>query len=265
MVFRDISKQIENSKRIEYMAFHDELTTLPNLRYLKEKLAQELCKNSSLAFLIVDIDRFKHFNEALGHNYGDIILQIVANRLKEQVPSQAFVGRLTGDEFVIVYPDMNEENEVDAFCRQVQDRINEPMQVNHLLLNVSVTIGGSLYPRHGNEGDELLKHANMALMEAVQQQIPFQLYMSSMDGKAFDRLVLENDLYYALQKDELHLVYQPQVDIESGQIQGLEVLLRWQHSKYGFISPAQFIPIAESTGLIIPIGEGGCSGPPAIS
>ena len=129
------------------------------------------------------------------------------------------------------------------------------MQVNHLLLNVSVTIGSSLYPNHGNEGDELLKHANMALMEAVQQQVSFQMYQPCMDDKALDRLVLENDLHYALQKDELHLVYQPQIDIVTGQIKGLEALLRWNHSRYGPISPAQFIPMAENTGLIIPIGE----------
>ncbi|WP_428909496.1 EAL domain-containing protein [Niallia sp. Krafla_26] len=255
MVFRDISKQKEDNQRIEYMAFHDELTQLPNLRYLKEKMDQEILKHQSLAFLIIDIDRFKHFNEALGHGYGDLILQLVARRLKEQVPSHVFVGRLTGDEFVIIYPEMDQEDELMAFCKQIQDHVNEPMQVKHLLLNVSVTIGGSLYPHHGEGGEELLRHANMALMEAVQQQVPFQMYKPSMDGKALDRLVLENDLYYALQKNELHLVYQPQIDIVSRKIQGLEVLLRWHHSKYGFISPAQFIPIAESTGLIIPIGE----------
>jgi EAL domain-containing protein (putative c-di-GMP-specific phosphodiesterase class I) len=120
---------------------------------------------------------------------------------------------------------------------------------------VSVTIGGVLYPSHGNDGDELLKHANMALMEAQQQHVPFQMYQPSMDGKAFDRLVLENHLHYALQKNELRLVYQPQVDIESGIIQGVEALIRWHHPNYGSISPAQFIPIAENTGLIIPIGE----------
>ena len=255
IVFRDISKQKADKERIEYMAFHDDLTKLPNLRYIKEKLTKDRLKHQSLAVLILDIDRFKHINEALGHTFGDLILQSVASRLKEQVPSHVFVGRLTGDEFIIVYPYLDQEDELIEFCKRIQDHINEPMQVNHLLLNVSVTIGSSIYPNHGNEGDELLKHANVALMEAVQQQVSFKMYQPCMDDKALDRLVLENDLHYALQKDELHLVYQPQIDIVTGQIKGLEALLRWNHSRYGPISPAQFIPMAENTGLIIPIGE----------
>ncbi len=255
MVFRDISKQKEDQERIEYMAFHDDLTKLPNLRYIKEKLTQDMFMHKPFALLILDIDRFKHINEALGHAFGDLILQSVASRLTEQLPSHVFVGRLTGDEFAIVYPNLNQEDELVSVCKRIQNQINEPLQVENLLLNVSVTIGGALYPNHGNVGDELLKHANMALMEAQQQNVPFQMYQPSMDGKAFDRLILENHLHHALQKNELRLVYQPQVDIVTGQIQGLEALLRWHHPSYGSISPSQFIPIAENTGLIIPIGE----------
>lgn len=255
MVFRDISKQKEDKERIEYMAYHDDLTKLPNLRLIKEKLKQDMLKSKTLAVLILDIDRFKQINEALGHAFGDFILQMVASRLKDQLSSHVFVGRLTGDEFVIVYPGLDQEEELAVFCKQIRELINEPMQVKHLLLNVSVTIGGSLYPNHGNEGEELLKYANIALMEALQQHVPFQMYKPSMDGKALDRLVLENDLHYALQKNELYLVYQPQVDIVTGQIKGVEALLRWHHPTYGSISPAQFIPVAENTGLIIPIGE----------
>ena len=255
IVFRDISKQKEDQEKIEYMAFHDDLTNLPNIRYIKGKLKMDLKAHQPLALLILDIDRFKHINEALGYDFGDLILQSVASRLKEQLPSHVFVGRLTGDEFGIVYPLLDQEDELVKMCRRIQTLINQPMQVKHLLLNVSVTIGGVLYPNHGNEGDELLKHANMALMEAQQLHVPFQMYQPSMDGKAFDRLVLENHLHYALQKNELQLVYQPQVDSVTGEIQGVEALIRWNHSSYGAISPAQFIPIAENTGLIIPIGE----------
>ncbi|WP_223881976.1 EAL domain-containing protein [Niallia endozanthoxylica] len=254
IVFRDISKQKEDQERMEYMAFHDDLTKLPNLRYLTDKLEQDMNKHKSLALLIIDINRFKHINEALGHTFGDLILQLVASRLRELFPSNVFVGRLTGDEFAIVYPYLNQED-LAAVCKQIHDQICEPMQVKHLLLNVSVTIGVSLYPDDGDEVDVLLKHANMALIEATQQHDSFLMYKPSMEGIAFDRLVLENDLYYALQKNELYLVYQPQVNIVTGQIQGLEALVRWNHPKYGSISPAQFIPMAENTGLIIPIGE----------
>ena len=247
--------QKKDKEKIEHLAFYDDLTELPNLRYLKEKQIPNLFRQKPLAFLILDINRFKHFNEALGHAYGDLILKAVADRLKEHAPTHAFVGRLTGDEFIIVYPDMEQEDEFSAFCKRIQEQINQSMQIKHLLLKVSVTIGGSLYPAQGNNEDELLKQANTALMEAVQQQVPFKLFKPCMGGKALERLVLENDLHYALQKNELHLVYQPQVNIATGQIHGVEALLRWQHSKYGPISPAQFIPIAEKTGLIIPIGE----------
>jgi diguanylate cyclase (GGDEF)-like protein/PAS domain S-box-containing protein len=255
IVFRDISKQKEDQEKIEYMAFHDDLTKLPNLRYIKGKLIHDMHFKKTFALLILDIDRFKHINEALGYAFGDLILQSVSSRLKEHLPSHVFVGRLTGDEFAIICPFLNQEDEWTTMCRRIQNLINQPMQVKHLLLNVSVTIGGVLYPNHGNEGDELLKHANMALMEAQQQHVPFQMYQPSMDGKAFDRLVLENHLHYALQKNELCLVYQPQVDTETGKIQGVEALIRWHHPNYGPISPTQFIPIAENTGLIIPIGE----------
>lgn len=250
-----ILKQKEYQERIEYMAFHDDLTKLPNLRYIKEKLTQEMQSHKPFTLLILDVDRFKQSNEALGHSIADLILKSVADRLKEQFPSHVFVGRLTGDEFAIIYPGLNQEDEWISVCKQIQSRINEPLQVKNLLLNVSVTIGSVVYNNNKIEVDEFLKHANMALMEAQQQQVPFQMYQPSMDGKAFDRLVLENHLHHALQRNELRLVYQPQVDIGTGQIQGVEALLRWHHPSYGFISPAEFIPIAENTGLIIPIGE----------
>jgi diguanylate cyclase (GGDEF)-like protein/PAS domain S-box-containing protein len=255
IVFRDISKQKEDQEKIEYMAFHDDLTNLPNIRYIKGKLKQDMNGQKPFALLILDIDRFKHINEALGYDFGDLILESVAKRLKEQLPSHVFVGRLTGDEFAVVHSLLGQEDEWVKMCRKIQTLINKPMQVKHLLLNVSVTIGGVLFPNHGNEGEELLKHANMALMEAQQQHIPFQMYQTCMDGKAFDRLVLENHLHYALQKNEPQLVYQPQVDSVTGKIQGVEALIRWNHPSYGAISPAQFIPIAENTGLILPIGE----------
>lgn len=257
MVFQDISQQKKDQELIQYMAFHDELTTLPNLRYVKDKMIEMLQQQplQKFALLVLDIDRFKNMNEALGHSFGDLILQAVAARLQDQLSSRMFFGRLTGDEFALILSNVKLEEEILTVVERIQNTMKEPLQSQNLLLNITLSMGVAIYPDHGMDVEDLLQHANMALIEAQQQNKPYQLYKSSMDGKALDRLVLENDLYHALTKEEFHVVYQPQVDIQTGQIFGLEALVRWRHPLHGWISPAKFIPIAEETGLIIPLGE----------
>lgn len=257
MVFRDITQQEKDQKLIHRMAFYDELTYLPNFRLLKEKLT-DLIKNqpdNKLAILELDIDRFKNINEALGHSFGDFVLKAVAKRLQQVLTDKMFLGRMTGDQFGLILTSIAKEEEIIQVIQQIQDILKEPLDAQNLLLNTTVTTGVAIYPVHGMSCDQLLKHANVALMEAKQQNTAFQFYRSTMDGKAMERLILENDLFHALENNEFHLVYQPQVNIQSGEIIGLEALIRWHHPTRGWISPAQFVPIAEDTGLIVPIGE----------
>lgn len=256
LVFRDITKMKKDQELIHYMAFYDELTKLPNIRYMKERWAETVkgLPTNEAAILILDINRFKNINEALGHSFGDLILQAVANRLHESISKELLLCRLTGDEFVLVLPTGDREEILTVFD-QVQKGFIEPIQAQHLLQNVSMSCGVALYPGDGMEPDILLQHANSALAEAKNNNKPMQFYDLSMDGKALDNLVFENDLYHALSKKELHVVYQPQVDIYKGQVIGLEALMRWNHPVHGWIPPVKFIKIAEETGLIIPIGQ----------
>jgi len=256
LVFRDITQMKKDQDLIHYMAFYDELTKLPNMSHLKEKWPEivEQLPDKKAAILILDINRFKNINEALGHSFGDLLLQVVAKRLKEQLSPGMQLFRLTGDEFVLILP-TGDVQEIVSCVNEILNSFKRPIQAKQLLLNVTFGCGIALYPDNGKEISELIQHANVALMEAQNQNKPIQLFEPYMEGKALDNLVFENDLYHALTKDELHVVYQPQVDLSNGQIVGVEALIRWHHPIHGWISPGRFISIAEETGIIIPIGE----------
>lgn len=256
MVFQDITQQKKNQEMIQYMAYYDELTKIPNLRYLKGKIADYLDSSTKTAVLIFDIDRFKKINEALGHSCGDSILKATAECINAQLTEENMkLIRLTGDEFALVLYGIEDEALIERMVIKIQDAFSEPIEANHLLVNITLSAGIAIYPKHGQKLEELLQHANMALMEAQNQNVAMKYYDPTMNGRALEHLVFENDLYHALSKNELSLVYQPQINIQTGEIIGVEALLRWNHQKHGFISPAKFIPIAEDTGLIIPIGE----------
>lgn len=256
-VFRDITKQKKDQELISYLAYHDNLTGLPNLRYLNEKIKEAIQRHpeNSFAVLIIDIERFKQINESLGHNFGDLLLISVAQRLRQIVTPEILLSRVRGDEFVLFVSSMEDENQIVKLCNSISDLLLEPMKVQHLSFNVMVNIGIAIYPNDGQEEGTLLKHANIAMMEAHKKIQRYQFYRSTMNEQSMERLVIENDLHKALEHNELHVVYQPQVDTRSGEIIAVEALLRWRHPTKGWISPAQFIPIAEETGLIIPIGE----------
>ncbi|KIL79003.1 EAL domain-containing protein [Bacillus badius] len=247
----------ESEESLHYMAYHDERTKLPNVRYFKEKLGQTLTNepDSQKAVLVVEIDRFDAIYESLGHTFSDLTLQSVAERLYSLVSSNVFIGKKRGKEFTIFLTSVDHKEEVLNLCEKVQELMKEPIQVQHLQLNMTVNIGIALYPEHGTNEDELLKHAQMAAYEAQKETQRLKFYQEAMDKQFIDRLMLEHDLHKALAKGELHIDYQPQVNVRTGDIVSFEALIRWKHPERGWISPSQFIPIAEETGLIAPIGE----------
>ncbi|MGO4888051.1 EAL domain-containing protein [Anaerobacillus sp. MEB173] len=257
IVFQDISQQKKDKQLIEYMAYYDELTGLPNRRYFKERLRDQLQQHSDekVAVLLLDIERFTNINESLGYNFGDKLLQALTEKLRTSLPPSMILARLSGDEFTLCIPSVESIKVVTDVCQHIQNILQEPIQVQHLQLKVSVNIGIAMYPDHGETDDELLKNANNAMVQAKENVDRYKVYNSAMAKELLTQLVLENDLHQAVSNGELFLQYQPQINVETGEIFAVEALVRWNHPIRGFISPAQFIPMAEKNGLIIPIGE----------
>ena len=247
---------IATQKQLNYMAYHDELTKLPNSRFFTEKLTKELkIQGTNKAIMMIEIDRLKSFNESFGHSFRDILVQKVAVRLRESLPSDLFISKLRAGEFTIILHSVKNKEDVIKVCKQIQEGMKETFQIQHFQLTVTLNMGVAAYPDHGESEDELLKHAQVAMREAQKVTERYLFYRSEMDQQLDERLLLEHDLHGALEKGEFYLEYQPQVDVHTGRIYAVEALIRWKHPEKGWISPATFIPLAEETGLIVPIGE----------
>lgn len=255
----DVTERKQYEEQLAYQSAHDTLTHLPNRNLAQDRLAQGIIfaqrANNQLALLLIDLDNFKAINDSLGHNEGDQLLKIVANRLEKCVRDGDTVARLGGDDFAVILTDIAHEDEISHFTHKILSTIAEPAMIESHQLTVTCSIGVSLFPRDGNDAATLLKNADAAMYRAKEQgRNTVQYYTAEMNSRIFQRLMLENSLRVALERNEFTLYYQPQVSLQSGEMIGMEALLRWQHPELGMISPANFIPLAEDTGLIIPIG-----------
>ena len=256
----DITERKAADDRLHLLAYYDRVTGLPNRALFEERLRQALenarLRNGHAALLLVELDRFKIINDSLGETFGDRLLQEIAARILAAAGENSTVARVSGAEFAVVLPDPGGPAAADRGARAVMRAFEKPFSLLGHSLNVSCNIGISLYPKDGTAVDSLLKRADVAMYSAREHgSNELCFFTEEMNDRIRQRLMLENDLRLALERKELFLVYQPQVDIRTGEIRGLEALLRWRHPQLGLIPPNDFIGLAESTGLIVPIGE----------
>lgn len=255
-----VEEQIAHTARVEYLAYHDGLTTLPNRSLFGKLLSQNINRarryNEQLAVLFLDLDRFKYVNDTLGHEAGDQLLQEVATRLKACLRESDTVARLGGDEFIVLLPELTEEKYVATVAQKILSAVARPFVLFGQEFRVTASIGISTYPQDGLDEQTLTKHADVAMYRAKEVgKNNFQFYSEQLNLGALEQLSLESGLRQALAQDEFELHYQTKRDIPSGRITGVEALLRWRHPALGMVAPMQFIPVAEESGLIIPIGR----------
>ncbi len=271
-LLRDITARKEAENRIVRLAYFDSLTGLPNRQSFLERLDREIHRTrysgDKLTVLFMDLDGFKNVNDTMGHGCGDLILQWTADRLRQGIrpsdlvaraqPAEADteLARLGGDEFTVMIPGMAQSAEALVVAHRIRELMRRPFNLDGREVVLTASIGIAIYPDDGESAAALLKHADTAMYHAKDQgRDNCQFYRASLTEQAMQRLNLENNLRLALERGEFFLVYQPQLDLESGRILSAEVLIRWQHPEQGSISPMEFIPLAEENGLIVPIGD----------
>ena len=262
----NITKRKSAEERVEFLATRDPLTGLPNRMLVNDRLEQGIAnaarKRAGLAFMFIDLDRFKTINDSLGHDVGDELLKRVAARLSACVRASDTVARLGGDEFAVILENLpgSESRDVHEGAQQVAEKmiaaLASPIMINTHHLTTSCSIGIGIYPTDGPDPKTLMKHADVAMYDAkAKGRNNYQFFAHELNARAQERLSIENYLRLALRRDELLLHYQPRVSFKTGQITGVEALIRWQHPRHGLLAPDKFIGVAEDSGLIVPMGE----------
>jgi diguanylate cyclase (GGDEF)-like protein len=258
----NVTKRKQTEERAEFLATRDPLTELPNRVLLHDRLEQAVVsaarQHAGFAFMFIDLDRFKTINDSLGHPVGDALLKAVATRLGGCVRATDTVARLGGDEFAVILENLGHDDGEGA--RQVAEKMiaamAAPLMVNGQPLNTSCSIGIGLYPSDGRDSATLMKNADVAMYYAKERgRNNYQFFSGEMNARAQERLAVESFLRLALRRSELVLHYQPRMRVATGELAGVEALIRWQHPRRGLLEPARFIEVAEDSGLIVPIGE----------
>jgi diguanylate cyclase (GGDEF)-like protein/PAS domain S-box-containing protein len=260
MVFHDVSAARATTLTMSYLAQHDSLTNLPNRLLLNDRLTEALSLahryQRQLAVLFLDVDRFKHINDSLGHMIGDRLLQSIAQRLLACVRVSDTVSRQGGDEFVILLSEVAHAWDATVCADKILSALRSPHCIDQHEVHITASIGIVTYPDDGSDADTLMKHADFAMYHAKETgRDNRQFFKRDLNIRALERQSLENGLRHALQREELLLHYQPKLNLRTGAIVGVEALIRWNHPEFGPVPPADFIPIAEESGLIVPIGR----------
>jgi len=259
-VISDITYRKKSDQELRQLANFDSLTELPNRSLFMDRLTHALAaskrNNLQFALLFIDLDNFKTINDSMGHSFGDQLLKKVAKRLRRCVRDSDTVARLGGDEFTIILENIKTADEVGICANKIIKRMSKSMEISGTVIIISPSIGIGVYPDDGEDTDTLLKNADLAMYSAKEKgRNNYQFFNQEMTGSAIERINIENKLREAIDREQLELYYQPKVTADKGKLTGFEALIRWIHPEEGIISPAAFIPVAEETGLILPMGD----------